>query len=75
MEGNKMKRKRKNNFMKRKYPSTFDKQSLKIEMTEVLAAKFELSKIEVLTAYEQFYRNFPEGFILKENYMEENKVY
>ena len=44
-------------------------------MTDILAAKFKLSKIEVLTAYEQFYRNFPEGFILKEDYMEENKVY
>jgi hypothetical protein len=74
MEEKKTKRKRKKSFIKRKYPKAFDKQTLKIKMTEVLAAKFNLSKIEVLIAYEQFYRNFPEGFIMKEDYMEENKV-
>ena len=63
--------------MKRKYQNQIkqvDKQSLKMEMTEILAAKFNLSKIDVLLSYESFYRSYPDGVISRESYMEENRV-
>ena len=77
MADSNIRKRRKKTFIKRKYQRQIkeaDKQSTKMEMTELLAAKFNLSKIEILVAYEKFHKKYPDGLICKEKYMEENKV-
>ena len=53
MADSNIRKRRKKTFIKRKYQRQIkeaDKQSTKMEMTELLAAKFNLSKIEILVA-------------------------
>ena len=70
-------KRRRKTFIRRKYQRQLkevDKQSAKMEMTDLLAAKLNLSKIDILLAYEDFHKKHPDGLISKEKYMEENKV-
>ena len=62
-------KKKKKNYRKMKCQKKDNK-----VIIDVLATKFELSKSEVLMAYETFHKKYPEGEILKTEFLKENKV-
>ena len=50
------------------------KQVDKVEVVKVLVAKYGLSNIDALVAYDKFFKKYPTGVIKKAEFMEEYKV-
>ena len=50
------------------------KQVDKVEVVKVLVAKYGLSNIDALVAYDKFFKKYPTGVIKKPEFMEEYKV-
>lgn len=51
-----------------------NKQNEKVEKIKILEAKFNMTKIDALLAYEKFHKKHPDGEIKKKDFLEENKV-
>ena len=52
----------------------YGEQILKFEFIQFIASRLNLPRIKVLLAYEKFCKDFPEGSMSKEDFMNENKV-
>ena len=50
-----------------------EKQEEKVRMSNLLRGKLKISNIDVLTAYDKFFKKYPSGKICKENFLEESK--
>ena len=73
MRGQKNKRRSSVRAKEGKEFKAFEKQDEKVRMSNLLRGKLQISNIEVLIAYDKFFKKYPNGKICKKDFLEESK--